>query len=107
MKELSRFLPIIWPALLLVSCFQTTCFDGSARSEEPLSKERDVGENEEYWTLERMKKAKPLELPHPTAPPPGGTLPETQTRDKAREQQAPGSPGEPPPMPKNPRVDGD
>ena len=49
--------------LPLVSCT-------SAHSSEPFTKEKKgISSNtEDYWTAERLKEAKPLELPHPTSP---------------------------------------
>jgi len=41
-----------------------------AHSSEPFTKEKEgsASKNEDYWTPERLKEAKPLELPHPTSP---------------------------------------
>ena len=41
---------------------------------EPITKSRQPSApdaDEDYWTLERMREAQPMELPHPDQPPPG------------------------------------
>ncbi len=42
--------------------------------------ENPADKAEEYWTPERLRKAKPLELPHPAEPPKAVTPPSGQGR---------------------------
>ena len=69
---------------------------GSVNATEPLVKDRDVpGDNDEYWTPERLREAQPLELPHPTTP-----LSEEPSAEKESTEPAPlsvsgpGNPGD-------------
>lgn len=64
MPSYSYFFIAAFGILTLMNC-------SSVHSSESISKENntDSSNNEDYWTPERLKEAKPLELPHPTAPP--------------------------------------
>lgn|GEM_PF-6923007 len=70
MKRLSQI--VIFFSFLFFSAFEilTLVSCTSAHSSEPFIKEKkgSSSKNEDYWTPERLKEAKPLELPHPTAP---------------------------------------
>ena len=67
-----------------------------------MSKEHDESNDEEYWTPDRLRNAKPLELPHPADPEnvvtePPGTIPKSDTSPPSEE----GSPGDPDIFPEN------
>jgi hypothetical protein len=80
---------------LLCVCFLLPF--GSAQPLEPISKEQSdsATENtEDYWTPERLKKAKPLELPHSTTPPSHLDLPKEEVGEHPPSVQGSGNTGE-------------
>lgn len=80
----------------LVGSMWLSC--ASVHSEEPPAQNKSQlpSENDEYWTPERLREAKPLELPHPETPAPKATFPEPEGESSdtiAPSIEAPGDPG--------------
>ncbi len=68
MKRLSQSVTSLSFLFLAAFGILTLMNCSSVHSSEPLTKEKkgNSSNNEDYWTPERLKEAKPLELPHPT-----------------------------------------
>ncbi len=68
----------------------------SVRSEEPVPTELtpEDSDSEDYWTPERLKNAKPLEIPHPPTPFPQPSTPPSKSTPPAPSSTAPGHIGD-------------
>ncbi len=87
--------------LSLTTCLlATACSESQVLSAKPPTNEKTEMPSESvdnYWTPERLRKAKPLELPHPSAPPAEKVLPQEDLpqKDESEAELPSGAPGEP------------
>ena len=68
--------------------------DGGTPGQPPVARESGPDADEEYWTPERLRDAKPIELPHPEGPPEAAEPPDVSPPDEAASESGAGHLGE-------------
>jgi hypothetical protein len=60
-------------AAVVLPCWATAGGDGSS-GEPPVQRANPIpGTGDAYWTPERLREARPIEMPHPATPPPSAS----------------------------------